>query len=83
MSTRLASTTLLQFKQIWLTNAEVNPNGELYRCSDAIFLVQVTMKVQAGPGLNRNGTYMEGLGIQYHQHRVIINVNAHDVLAGA
>ncbi len=40
------------------------------------------MKLQAGQAWNHNGTFIEGLGVQYHQHKIIVSVNAHDVLAG-
>lgn len=40
------------------------------------------MKLQAGSALNHKGIFIEGLGVQYHQHKIIVNVNAHDVLAG-
>ena len=40
------------------------------------------MKLQAGRALNHKGIFIEGLGVQYHQHKIIVNVNAHDVLAG-
>ncbi|BDA47593.1 hypothetical protein COCOBI_10-4420 [Coccomyxa sp. Obi] len=42
---------------------------------------QVTMKLQAGRALNHKGIFIEGLGVQYHQHKIVVNVNAHDVLA--
>ncbi|EIE23673.1 hypothetical protein COCSUDRAFT_41846 [Coccomyxa subellipsoidea C-169] len=42
---------------------------------------QVTMKLQAGQAWNHTGTFIEGLGVQYHQHKIIVSVNAHDVLA--
>ncbi len=38
--------------------------------------MQITMK------FNHNGTHIEGLGFKHGEHRVIINVNAHDSLEG-
>ena len=37
---------------------------------------QITMK------FNHNGTHIEGLGLKHGEHRVIININAHDSLEG-
>lgn len=37
---------------------------------------QITMK------FNHNGTHIEGLGLKHGEHRVIININAHDTLEG-
>ena len=32
---------------------------------------------------NHNGTHIEGVGLEHEEHRVIININAHDSLEGA
>ena len=31
---------------------------------------------------NHNGTHIAGLGLKHGEHRVIININAHDSLEG-
>ena len=39
--------------------------------------MQITMK------FNHNGTHIEGVGLEHEEHRVIININAHNSLEGA
>ena len=43
---------------------------------NALCAVQITMK------FNHNGTHIEGMGFKHGEHRVIVNVNAHDSLEG-
>ena len=44
--------------------------------SASLCVMQITMK------FNHNGTHIEGMGFKHGEHRVIININAHDSLEG-
>lgn len=50
--------------------------GQVDTLQYSLCSVQTTMK------FNHNGTHIEGLGFKHGEHRVIINVNAHDSLEG-
>jgi hypothetical protein len=45
--------------------------------------VQVSTKLKVGVMWDHNGTYMEGMGFQYRDHRVVIEIAQDDNLTGA
>ena len=45
--------------------------------------MQVSTKLKLGEMWNHNGTYMEGYGLQYRDHQVVIEITPEDELAGA
>lgn len=45
-------------------------------------LAQVTTKLKVGEMWDHNGTYMEGIGFQYRDHKVIVEVSDNGQLAG-
>ena len=44
--------------------------------------MQVSTKLKLGEMWNHNGTYMEGYGLQYRDHQVVIEITPEDELAG-
>ena len=45
--------------------------------------MQVSTKLKVGVMWDHNGTYMEGLGFQYKDHNIIVEITPEDDLAGA
>ena len=45
--------------------------------------MQVSTKLKVGVMWDHNGTYMEGMGFQYRDHRVVIEIAQDDNLTGA
>lgn len=46
------------------------------------FCMQMTMKLKLGQMWDHNGTYMEGVGFRYQDHKVIIELSADDDVLG-
>ena len=46
-------------------------------------MVQVSTKLKVGVMWDHNGTYMEGYGLQYKDHQVVMELTPEDELAGA
>lgn len=44
--------------------------------------MQVSTKLKVGVMWDHNGTYMEGLGFQYRDHSIIVEITPEDELAG-
>lgn len=48
-----------------------------------VCLRQVSTKLKVGVMWDHNGTYMEGIGFQYKDHQVLVEITTDDNLAGA
>ena len=45
--------------------------------------MQMSMKLKLGQMWDHNGTYMEGLGFRYQDHKIIVELGVDDTMHGA